>query len=317
MCEWVKRPTQDLSDTVSLPVSARVSEAGEHADDPPLVPPIAFVVPPRAALVEGFASLDEFDLRTVFQRRAVVMRTIPPILRGPFRNALRIAMDEAIGGIEVFDDLRQERAWRLFLILPRMLLQRPGRGGLVPRSTIEERLRLFVEGRWADLVNESIQSALLGSEAARRKRRRKEDDDVARRAARVEKLVSVGELSAVRQALEGASVAPGTLRTLRELTNPEKRPVRPRSPIPPDIDGYEPEEQLNLSPEALFKNIWKARRGAAGGPSGMTVEHLRPLLECDRALDSLHKFAHIMARGEADRIEPVVRLWSSHRIAEA
>ena len=116
----------------------------------------------------------------------------------------------------------------------------------------------------------------------------------------------MGELSAARQALEGASVALGTLRTLRELTNPEKRPAWPPSPIPPNIDGYEPEEQLNLSSEALFKNIRKARRGAAGGPSGMTVEHLRPLLECDRALHSLHKFAHIMARGEVpDRIEPV------------
>ena len=41
---------------------------------------------------------------------------------------------------------------------------------------------------------------------------------------------------------------------------------------------FEPEEQLDLSSEALFKNIRKARRGAAGGPSGMTVEHLRPLL---------------------------------------
>ena len=58
-------------------------------------------MPPRAVLVEGFASLDEFDLRTVFQRRAVVMRTVPPILRGQFRNTLRVAMDEAIGGIEV------------------------------------------------------------------------------------------------------------------------------------------------------------------------------------------------------------------------
>ena len=308
-------PSDSESDTVSLPgseSSARVSEGGEHADDPPLLPPIAFVMPPRAVLVEGFASLDEFDLRTVFQRRAVVMRTmrtVPPILRGPFQNALRIAMDEAIGGIEVLDELRQERAWKLFLLLPRMLLQRPGRGGLVPRSKIEDRLRLFAEGRWADLVNESIQSTLLGSEVARRKRRRQEDDDVVRRAARAEKLVSIGELSAARQALEGASVAPGTLRTLQELTNPEKRPAWPRSPIPPDIDGYEPEEQLDLSSAALFKNIRKARRGAAGGPSGMTVEHLRPLLECDRALDSLHKFAHIMARGEVpDRIEPVVRL---------
>ena len=41
-----------------------------------------------------------------------------------------------------------------------------------------------------------------------------------------EKLVSIGELSAARQALEGASVAPGTLHTLQELTNPEKR-LRP------------------------------------------------------------------------------------------
>ena len=190
-----------------------------------------------------------------------------------------------------------------------MLLQRPGRGGLVPRSKIEDRLRLFAEGRWADLVNESIQSALLGSEAARRKRWRQEDDDVVRRAARAEKLVSIGELSAARQALEGASVAPGTLRTLQELTNPEKRPAWPRSPIPPDIDGFEPEEQLDLSSEAFFKNIRKARHGAVGGPSGMTVEHLRPLLECDRALDSLHKFALIMVQGEVpDKIEPVVRL---------
>ena len=72
-------------------------------------------MPPGAALVDGFASLDQFDLRTV----SVVMRTVPPILRGPFRNAPRIATDEATGGIEVFDELRQERAWKLFLLLPR------------------------------------------------------------------------------------------------------------------------------------------------------------------------------------------------------
>ena len=87
------------------------------------------------------------------------------------------------------------------------------------------------------------QFALFGTQAARRERRRQEDDDVAQRAARA----AMGELSAARQALEGASVAPGTLRTMRDMTNPEKRPIWPRSPIPPDIDDYEPEEQLNLS----------------------------------------------------------------------
>ena len=60
---------------------------------------------------------------------------------GPLRNALRIAMDEAIGGIEVFDELRAE---------PESCSQSSHvcccsaqDGGLVSRSKIEERLRQF------------------------------------------------------------------------------------------------------------------------------------------------------------------------------
>ena len=34
-----------------------------------------------------------------------------------------------------------------------------------------------------------------------------------------------------------------------------------------------------LDPDLFAKNLRVARRGAAGGPSGMTSEHLRPLLE--------------------------------------
>ena len=104
-------PFDSESDTVSLPgseSSGRVSKNWEHAEDP-LLPPIAFVMPPRAALVEGFVWMS-LTFALCSRRRAVVMRTVPPILRGPFRNALRIAMDEAIGGIEFFHELRQERA---------------------------------------------------------------------------------------------------------------------------------------------------------------------------------------------------------------
>ena len=126
----------------------------------------------------------------------------------------------------------------------------------------------FAEGRWADLVNESIQSALLGSEVARRKRRRQEDDDVAdvQRGPRSWcQWVSCPPLARLWR----ASVAPGTLRTLRVLTR-EKSSLatitHTHTSIPPDIDG--PEEQLNLSLEALFENIQKARRGALVGNRG-------------------------------------------------
>ena len=104
-------------------------------------------------------------------------------------------------------------------------------------------------------------------------------------------------------------MAPGTLRTLRELTNPEKRPSFPRLPLDPELDAFEPAEQINLDPELVMKNLRTARRGAAGGPSGMTAEHLRPLLECDRDVAVFHQFAHIMARGEVpDRIEEAIGL---------
>ena len=61
------------------------------------------------------------------------------------------------------------------------------------------------------------------------------NDDEAHRAARAFSKVQLGELSAARQALEGAAVAPGTLATLAALTNPEKRPPVPRQPISPHL----------------------------------------------------------------------------------
>ena len=51
------------------------------------------------------------------------------------------------------------------------------------------------------------------------------------------------------------------------------------------------------------------RRGAAGGPSGMTAQHFRPLLQNGHDIASLCRFAQIMAWGEVpDLIELAVRL---------
>ena len=73
--------------------------------------------------------------------------------------------------------------------------------------------------------------------------------------------IQLGELAVGRQALEGADLAPGTEATLREL---RQRPHMPHDPIPPEI--------LNHVPQTLF--ALAEDKGAAGGPSGMTNEHL-------------------------------------------
>ena len=78
----------------------------------------------------------------------------------------------------------------------------------------------------------------------------------------------MGELSAGRQPL--APAAPGNDRTLQELRNPVRRPTHSRAPLSQD-----------LFQALILNNLKSARRGTAGGPSGMTTEHFRPLLDSE------------------------------------
>ena len=52
--------------------------------------------------------------------------------------------------------LGQVRAWKLFLMLPRMLLSRPPRGGEVPKKKLQDRFAAFARGEWAQLVEASL-----------------------------------------------------------------------------------------------------------------------------------------------------------------
>ena len=155
-------------------------------------------------------SVDEVDLNTIFARRANVMRSISHFLKGPYRAAVRLAMREDSCG------------WKLFLLLPRMFLSRPPRGGLVLKTRLMERLSLFHNGQWSDLVERSaVDAAQLGWNTAQ--------------VAHSGVCVLDGELSAGRQALEGAEVAPGTQETVNAL-----RERRPRTSRPLSRAGCEP-----------------------------------------------------------------------------
>ena len=83
------------------------------------------------------------------------------------------------------------------------------------------------------------------------------------RAVRAEKFVQLGEISAGRQALESAHVAPGTLATLRALTKRQRRPPVPREPVPEGLATAMPESPFNLDFDRFTSNIRRAKRGAA------------------------------------------------------
>ncbi len=73
-----------------------------------------------------------------------------------------------------------------------------------------------------------------------KRRRDTQSNEMERRAARALSLVQMGELSSGRQALEGASLAPCSEQSLNSLCDPERRPPRPRDPIPRNILEHQP-----------------------------------------------------------------------------
>ena len=91
-------------------------------------------------------------------------------------------------------------------------------------------------------------------------------DYVEHRAERAHNLIQMGELSAVRQA----------------LTATQLRCTRCVFPIfagkPPELTGFQPTSLIELEQDRLLKNLTSARR-AAGAPSGMTADHVRPLFQ--------------------------------------
>ena len=89
---------------------------------------VTFQLPGVATRRAGFVSLEAVVMEEEFDERACVMKSVPRFLRGPYRIAMRVALEE----IESADDTRRELGWKLFLLLPRLLLHRspPGSGFL-------------------------------------------------------------------------------------------------------------------------------------------------------------------------------------------
>ena len=283
----------DLAEEDGVGSEGEPQVLSEEEEDDEEVP---FRLPGVATLRAAFASLDVVNLTEEFDQRASVLKTVPHFLRGLYRIAMRV-LQEIEEGNRGMEPVREERGWKLFLLLPRMMLHRPPRGGLIPRSKLIHRFELFVSGRWTELLVAS-EACCQQAAISRRRQSRRVEDDITRRLDRADSLVHMGELSSARQALEGASLAPGTEATLNALRDPEKRPRVPREPLPRELVSHVPAFQFNLDADQFPRNVRSARRRAAGGPSGRTVEHLQPLLTVPRDVRTFHHVAERLSRGQ-------------------
>ena len=85
--------------------------------------PAPLDVNPNRVLREAMSSLDEVDGMVLLRRRAVVMRSPPRFMRGAYKSVLRFTL-QASAAKATGDEQQHCRAWKLFLLAPRILLFR-------------------------------------------------------------------------------------------------------------------------------------------------------------------------------------------------
>ena len=71
------------------------------------------------------------------------MRSPPKFLEGAYVSAVRFAMEEVREGRRTNNDARRIRGRKLFLMIPRMLLVKPRKGSLMPKSKLRDRFAQF------------------------------------------------------------------------------------------------------------------------------------------------------------------------------
>ena len=233
--------------------------------------------------------LDAVDLEMEFQHRAHVFKSVPWIMKGPVRTAYRFALSTILEATQTRDVELETRAFKAFFMISRLLLFKPAGVQQVPPAELARRIQLFSCGQWEDLLRESR------IVIPRRNTKRANVDE--HRALRAEALVALGELSAARQALEAAEIAPGTDETFRILSDADRRPASLRDLLPAAVQNFVPDEVFVLDYNRFVANLRGARKGAAASPSGVTADHLKILLDEEDTTELLYKVGQKFAAG--------------------
>ena len=220
----------------------------------------------------ALASIDGIDLMAALRQKTVFFAAPPPFLRGRIRAALHFSLEQILAAQS---DTETTRAWALRLLLPRMLLQRPPGIRTLPKNEWRARITAFEEGNGQTLLQAAANAHPLRAPPVSQSA----EEPPERRARRARHLVHQGELSAARQALTAGPTAPGTPATLTQLQDPQRRPQEPYNTPEPQQGEQQPPSPFQLPAAKLLTALRKSRKGAAPGPSGLTADTLRIVLD--------------------------------------
>ena len=245
-------------------------------------------------IAAAWASLDSITLKDEYKHACATVREVPEFFSRQLQEAFYIATSRIRTMHSQKKEIELERAWKLFLLLPRMLLTRTRMKGEDGKNEFFSRIRAFHRGDWLTLV----QQARLPK---RKKKAQRAGLDVDAKLRAAEQRARWGELSHARQELVGTPLAPRTMETYYKLCDPAGRPQQPRSlERLQQVCQFQPESAVELDYFRFISNVRSAPRGKSGGLSGMRNEHLKCLVFSPRLEDAkaLYYVAETLARAE-------------------
>ena len=260
-----------------------------HASGAETVPSL----PNRSAQRIGevdWSQLDDFSLEELFLLQVPMLRTCPHFLRNRLRECFGLALRERFRAKVVADEEAEVRAWKLFGLIPMMLLHKPKGVGSVGRNELAQRINLFQRGSWAQLIHQACSVPRVRSS----QQASIEEEEQAHRGKAAQTRVQKGQVSRARQELIGASLAPRNAATLEELRR--RRPQARQAVIPEEVTNFVPDDLLELDSKLFAACLRSAPSGSASGPGGCTNEILRVCLDDKETLLLLIAAAQEFAR---------------------
>ncbi len=226
-----------------------------------------------------------------------ILRASPPRTINTIKSGSKALFQECCLYVmrQIRDNPLDESPWKLFFLLPRMLLSPLSRGGRASSKQVKSLYHQFLNFEWGSLAkfNESQPSKTTV------------DNRLETRKAAL-RLIRCGELSRASRVFMSSGLAPPTSQTVKKLSD-----KHPKSKKEISQRKYT-SDQISLSRSQLFKAIQSSPNGSGTGPSGWRYEHFRVLLENEELADCLYFACSCIAQGNLP--DPVTSLLSSSRL---
>ena len=200
---------------------------------------------PSSPPSDSWSQMDSVDMQAEYSQRFPVLQSCPAFVKGRFHQALRHALEARRTSAQAGDDVMVLRSWKLFCLLPKMLLHRPHQRGGLGRQELLRRFDMFATGAWAELLDEARRSCIRPP-----KPRARSSEE---RAAAAYAKVQLGEISRARHCLTGAALAPCTEGIFQQLQ--AKHPQGMHRPLSEAVHDFVPREPAALDRGMFMQSL--------------------------------------------------------------